>query len=89
MNDMPFPETVVAERLAASVEGNLHALFRQLGRLTGAQLVEKPRLALHNTPFTNPMFRAVLATQLDENDVDEVIAQALSWFQERHAPFVF
>lgn len=89
MNDTPLPANASAAEIAASVEGNLFALFRQMATLLGGEIIETPKLAMHSAPFANPMFRGAWASRFDDVNSDETIAQTLDWFRQRGAPFVF
>ena len=75
--------------LGIAIEDNLHALFRAMSSLPGAELVQTPELGRHCAPPTDPMFKGVWATQLAPERVDETINEVLAWFAKRRAPFFF
>jgi ribosomal protein S18 acetylase RimI-like enzyme len=75
--------------LAAAVEGNLFDLFRAMARLPGAELHEEARLCRHlSSPF-DPMFKGVWQTRLAPEEVGTAIAESITYFQSRRAPFFF
>jgi GNAT superfamily N-acetyltransferase len=76
-------------RLGVAIEENLADLFRAMGRLPGAEIVEGPDLSLHHAFPVNPMFAGVWATRLAGDRVDAAIDDAIAWFSARDAPFAF
>jgi GNAT superfamily N-acetyltransferase len=76
--------------LGLAVQENLFALFRAMaGILPGSEIVEGEKLSYHHTFPTNPMFKGVWATHLDDDEVEEAIDETLAWFAARNAPFLF
>lgn len=83
--DIPLTNLSDAQ-LADAVEANLFALFRATATaFPGGELVENDDFSMHHTAFPNPMFNAVWRACLDEDRVDDAIAQAKAWFAERGA----
>lgn len=75
--------------LAATVEGNLWALFRAMATSLDGDLVEGERLSRHLAFPSNPMFKGVWRTRLTADEADAAIDETLAWFAEREAPFLF
>jgi GNAT superfamily N-acetyltransferase len=75
--------------LGIAIEDNLHALFRAMSSLPGAELVQTPELGRHCAPPHNPMFKGAWATRLAPEQVDEAFDDVLAWFAKRRAPFFF
>jgi ribosomal protein S18 acetylase RimI-like enzyme len=75
--------------LAHAVQENLFELFRAMTALPGSELVETAELSRHFAPATNPMFQGVWRARLDEARAETGITEALDWFRERRAAFVF
>ena len=85
-----MPRHDLSEReLALAVEESLHALFRSMAGIPGADLEELEGHSRHHAFPTNPMFKGVWAAKLSPDDVHAVIEEALAWHRERGAPYVF
>ena len=82
-------ENATDAELAVAIEGNLHALFRAMSSLPGAELVQTPELGRHCAPPVNPMFKGVWGARLEPERVDEAIGEVVAWFRRRGAPFFF
>ncbi len=72
-------------QLADAVEDNLYAFFRAMLPLPGSELVESDRLSYHLAFPDGPMFKGIWRARLAPDEADPAIAQALDWFQQRHA----
>ncbi|MBM3934181.1 MAG: hypothetical protein FJ319_07755 [SAR202 cluster bacterium] len=86
--DNPIMNATYRE-LGAAVDENLFALFRAMATQPGSEIVETPRLAYHLCPPTNPMYKGVWRSRLSDEEADSAIDEAISWFRERNAPFMF
>jgi len=77
------------EELASAVYENLCALFRSLQILPGSELVENDKLNYHHAFPDNPMFKGVWRTRLSAEEIETEISKAVSWFEQREAPYFF
>jgi GNAT superfamily N-acetyltransferase len=77
------------DQLAAAVAANLFDLFREMGRLPGAAIEERPSLSRHLAAPFNPMFKGVWQSRLADQEADDAIAESVAWFRQREAPFAF
>ena len=77
------------EELKDSASRNLEDLFRAMARLDGGLLEEGPRLSRHLAFPTNPMFKGVWATALDDAGADAAIDETIAWFKAHDAPYFF
>jgi len=76
--------------LAATVEGNLYALFRAMAAvLPDGEINVTETLSRHLTFPTNPMFKGVWGTRLTADKIDAAIDENIEWFKARGAPFFF
>ena len=89
ITDTPLTNASTAD-LAAAVEENLYALFRAMAAvLPGGELLEDGRFSRHLTFPHNPMFKGIWRTRLAPGEVDGAIDEAIAWFAERKAPFMY
>jgi GNAT superfamily N-acetyltransferase len=75
--------------LQRAASRNLEALFRAMTALPGSALDEGPGITRHHAFPTNPMFKGVWATALDEADVDAAIDDTIDQFRAWGAPYFF
>ena len=76
------------ERLAASVEENLFALFREIAKLPGSELIEGEALSYHDTTFAAPMFKSVWGARLEDSAQDAAVTGMINHFKGRGAPLL-
>lgn len=89
MTHTPFLTKATEMELATAVSQNLFALFCAMAEtLPGGESVQREGLAYHHTFPTNPMFKGVWQTRLNDN-VETAIDDTIAWFKARNAPFFF
>lgn len=71
--------------LSAAVSENLFALFRAMASLPGGSIIEGERFCCHHAPLANPFFHGAWRARLGEEEVDDAIDEAMTWFTERGA----
>jgi GNAT superfamily N-acetyltransferase len=76
-------------RLGVAATDNLVALFGMMSRLPGGEVEETSSLGRHHSFPSNPMFKGVWRTRLDDADVEAAIDETIAWFTARNAPFFF
>ena len=76
-------------QLAAAVEGNLFAMFRQCAAALGGELEEGPGLSRFHCAPASPIFKAAWGARLAAPDADAAISDTVAWFRARQAPFFF
>ena len=75
--------------LTACVHENLYALFRAMDFLPGYASREKEPLSCHHAFPANPMFKGVWQVRLEEDEIEDAVAEAVAWFEERNAASFF
>ncbi|MBI1294221.1 GNAT family N-acetyltransferase [bacterium] len=75
--------------LVAAVHENLHALFRSMQALPGAEIIETEQSGRHHAFPTNAMFRGMWRTRLPVEETEAAIDEAIAWFGARQAPSFF
>ena len=78
------------EELVEAVQENLFALFGAMATvLPEAEIVTGQGLNYHHAFPTNPMFKGVWGTYLENGDLDAAIEHIIAWFRARNAPYFF
>jgi ribosomal protein S18 acetylase RimI-like enzyme len=72
--------------LVSAIRANQLEFFRYLGRSPQAELNDGPPVAWLLTGIAHPFMNNVLGTQLTADDVDDGIANVLSYFASRKVP---
>lgn len=75
--------------LCNAVQENMFALFRAMASLPGSELVETEKVCRHLALPSNPMYKGIWRTQLEEEGLDDAIEETIAWFKTRGAPFFF
>jgi GNAT superfamily N-acetyltransferase len=81
--------TMSAEALNLAFVENLFELFRAMTYLPKAELEQNSHLSRHMAFPTNPMFKGVWQSRLNEANVAEAIRESIDWFKQRKAAFFF
>lgn len=89
MTEVPLRGDVARSTLDMAVAGNLHALFRAMCGLPGAEFEAMKGLCRHHSFPSNPMFKGVWQCRLSGAELDHAIDEAVAWFTHRKAPYFF